>query len=197
MVVDAQFQTVAHGFDDGRQVFPSRGDLLEEDAPFQVVALIDEVVHRKGVEQPVADATALHVVGMFNVIAVTIFAAAADVDVEHLLDGGAPVVEGAAGQRLALAQARALPAFVDFFEGDAPLAVDRVDQPDVLVEQIFDHSVWGLSCAAKVAQRCAKTKHKRERDFSGFARPWGEGGTNRLLRRQETPPPSQKKLVGY
>lgn len=59
-----------------------------------------------------------------------------DVDVEHLLDGVLVVVEGFQGQFLACVVERgALPTLVDLLERDPPGAVDRIDQPDIAVEQ--------------------------------------------------------------
>ena len=64
------------------------------------------------------------------------FTVAFDVDVEHLLNGIFVVVEGLQGKFLAgLVKRRTLPALVDLFERYTPCAVNRIDQPDITVEQ--------------------------------------------------------------
>ena len=59
-----------------------------------------------------------------------------DVDVEHLLDGILVVVEGFQRQVLfRVVERRVQPPLVDLLERDPPGAVDRIDQPDIAVEQ--------------------------------------------------------------
>ncbi len=59
-----------------------------------------------------------------------------DVDVEHLLDGVLVVVEGLQGQALfRVVERRVQPPFVDLLERNASGTVNRIDQPDIAVEQ--------------------------------------------------------------
>ena len=66
---------------------------LEKDAPFQAMALVDEVVHGEGVQEPCPDSAFLHVVSVLNIVAVSVPPVADDADVEYLLDGIPVVME--------------------------------------------------------------------------------------------------------
>ena len=134
LVQEFDFEAVAHGFDDGCEELAPGGDFFEEDAAFEVMAFVDEVIDGEGVEEPVADASFFHVFGVFDVIVIAAPAVAFDVDVEDLFDGSPPVVEIPEGHVFAVAQLGAEPAFVDFFECDFPCAVDGVYEPDVFVK---------------------------------------------------------------
>ncbi len=57
------------------------------------MALIDKVIHRKGVHEPLAHASSLHIVRVLDVVEVASSFVAFDVYVEHLLDRLSVVVE--------------------------------------------------------------------------------------------------------
>lgn len=101
LVGHPQRPVVAHRLDDLRQKTLPGGNLLEKDAPFEVVAFVDEVVHGKGVQQPCPHAAPLHVFGMLDVVKVAALAVALDIDIEHLLDGVLVVVKGLQGKLFA------------------------------------------------------------------------------------------------
>ena len=106
---------------------------------FQVIAFVDKVVDSKGVELSITDTSFGDIVCLLYIIEVAFPAVALDVDVEHLLDGRAPVVEGAQGDVCPSAQAGTQPSLIDFLERDFPASVDGVYQPDVFIKQVFRH----------------------------------------------------------
>lgn len=66
-----------------------------------MVALVDEVVHCKGVQQPCPHASLLHIFSVFNILYITALAITLDVNIEHLLDGICVVAESFHGKLLA------------------------------------------------------------------------------------------------
>ena len=114
--------------------------LLEEYAPLQVVTLVDEIVHGEGIQKPGPDSAFLHVVGVFDVVAIPVSSVADDADVEYLLDGISMVVESFQRQVQPVAHAVSEPLFVDFLESDAVCAVYGVHQPYIPGEFVFCHA---------------------------------------------------------
>ena len=98
------------------------------------MALVDEIVHGKGVQEPCPDSAFLHVVSVLNIVAVSVPPVADDADVEYLLDGIPVVMESLQRDVLSVAHAASEPLFVDFLECDAVCAVNGVHQPYIPVE---------------------------------------------------------------
>ena len=59
---------VAHGVHDDRKPFLAGRDLLEEDPVAHVRTLVHQVVHGKGLQQPLTDTVSLQVIGVSNVV---------------------------------------------------------------------------------------------------------------------------------
>ena len=97
LVGQFQGQIIPHRLDNLCQEALSGWNLLEENAPLEMMAFIDEVIHGKGVQQPGPHAALLHILSMLDVVKVSGPTVALDVDVEHLLDGILVVMEGFQG----------------------------------------------------------------------------------------------------
>jgi len=92
-----------------------------------MMTFVDKVIDRKGVEQPIANATLRHIVCIFYEIAVAILFVALNIDFEHVFYSLPPVVEGAEWQLVAFTYGIAFPFLTDFFKGDAFSSIDGID----------------------------------------------------------------------
>lgn len=129
----------AHGVDEYAEVAARRGHVLKEYLPGEVARVAEHVADGYGVEQPVGYTFVMLVA--FGDVVVECVRVALDGDAEQLLDGLPVAVECASGQRLALGERRALPLFVEFGTGDAPVAAYRVHNPDVAGQEVAAHCI--------------------------------------------------------
>lgn len=135
LIVDAQHLLVADGHKDRLQKLLSARDVFEQDLVLEVATLGQKSAGREGIDEPMLDIGRLQVLGVADVVAVTIATVAFDVDAEHLLDGVAVMVEGGARHGEALAHLGGEPAAVDVVERDLACTIDGIEQPGVLTEQ--------------------------------------------------------------
>ena len=136
-------QSVTHSLDNCRKETLPRRNILEQNAAFEVVALVDKVIDGKGVEQPCANSALIHIVGIGNSVAPCAFVVL-DIDVEHILDGVLVTVERTFGIVVArLVVLRPHPVSVDFFERNAALTGSEniVHQPYITVKKICCHNL--------------------------------------------------------
>lgn len=137
---------VAHGVHDDRKPFLAGRDLLEEDPVAHVRTLVHQVVHGKGLQQPLTDTVSLQVIGVSNVVPQG--AVALDLDSEGVQDGLPVVMEGALIKLFAgLVQWRILPKVAELLPGDVSVAVDGVNQPNIPVEIVLCH----ISCSCTIS----------------------------------------------
>ena len=134
---------VPHGVHDDRKPLLAGGDLLKEDPVAHVGTLVQQVVHGQGLQQPLADAVALQVIGVGDVVPQR--PVALDLDSEGVQDGLPVVMEGALIKLFAgLVQWRILPKVAELLPGDVSVAVDGVNQPNIPVEIVLCHILLSL-----------------------------------------------------
>ena len=121
--------------DEAVQMLAIGGDALKEDAVVHAAALGKHVVDREGREHPVLYGFFGEHLGIADVVAVSALLLAIDDDAKHVDDIVAVAVEGAAGHGNAAAHLGLHPVLVDLLEGEALVAVDGVDEPDVFSEE--------------------------------------------------------------
>lgn len=120
-------EIVAHGFNYGREVFSARRNFFKENPSFEMMTFVNQIIYGKGVEQPIADATLRHIVGVFYIIAVAILFVALNIDFEHVFYGLPPVVEGAERQLASFTYGIAFPFLTDFLKGDSFGSINGID----------------------------------------------------------------------
>ena len=134
---------VPHCVDNDGEPALAGGDVLKKDAVPHILGLVEDVVQRQRLEEPLPDAATLKVVPVGDVVPQR--AVALDLDAEGVLDGNAVVVEGALRQGFAvLVDGAPLPLAGYLRQGDGAATVDRVDQPDIPVEIVLCHCVFRL-----------------------------------------------------
>ena len=135
-VSDFDGNPVAHGFDNRDQKpLPAR-DVLEQDAAFQFMTFVKEVIHRKRIEQSRTHSAPVHIFRVIDMVGVFVTLVALDIQIEHLLDGFAVVVERAQRNLLSIhVQLREQPLPVYCLERYFPGTMNCIDQPDITLEQ--------------------------------------------------------------
>ena len=58
-----------------------------------MMAFVYQVIDRKRIEQPVTNATLLHIICIFDIVVITTLSVTIDIYIKHLFDGNAPVME--------------------------------------------------------------------------------------------------------
>ena len=87
---------VTHCIHDDREPLLRRRNLLEENAVTHVLRLVEQVVHRQGLQEPLADAVRFQIIAVGDVISQR--PVAFDLNAEGVKNGFPVVVEGPFGQ---------------------------------------------------------------------------------------------------
>ena len=101
--------------------------------PFKGMVLY---VDREGREHPVLYGLLGKHLGVAYVVAVAVFLVAVDDDAKHVEDGIAVAVEATARHGEPATHVGLDPTLVDLLEGEALVAVDGIDEPDVFFEEV-------------------------------------------------------------
>ena len=136
--------SVPHGAHNGWQPSLAGWDLFEENSVSHIGTLVQEIVHRQRLQQPLLDAVTLHVFTVGNIISEA--AVVLDFDAEGIVDGLEVVMEGALRHPFAqFVDGAALPQAADFIPRDVPVPVDGVNQPYVPVKIVLCH-IFCFNC---------------------------------------------------
>lgn len=134
LVLDLNVSVSFHGFDDEGQDFVAGGDGFEGYPVVDGLAFADQVVYGQGGNHPVLYAVFLQCVGVFDIVLVSVFGVAQDVDAEYFFNGCSVPVEGCACHFFAFAHVCFHPFAVDFLQCNAFCTGYGVDKPDVFFE---------------------------------------------------------------
>ena len=135
LVADKQAVTGPDGTDDGLEVFLASGHVLEHHVLLNRGTVGQHTVYGEGGEEPSLDAAVSEHLRVEDIVLVGP-GIALDDDAEHVEDGVAMAVERRSYQRIAVCHPIVLPLPADFLKRESPMRLERVDDPDVLVEYL-------------------------------------------------------------
>ena len=104
---------------------------------FEVMALVNQIIDREGVEQPSANTSALYLVSIGYTVNLTGTAVAHNVNVKQILNGILISVECSLRNTVFMVfiQRGTRPSSVNLFPGYDAAAVDHIYKPDIFFEK--------------------------------------------------------------
>ena len=107
VVSHLQLRLIAHGLNDSSEETLSRRNLLKQNLMLEVMALVDEIINSKRIDEPLSNATALQIFSIFDVVSASKFATTLNVNLKKILNSPYPIMESTLWNRV----------LVEFVEG--------------------------------------------------------------------------------